>query len=315
MCLFLHKGRRLKRGLLYPFHWAIGFIFAGSAVSCHERIEVELSTQAPVLVVEGGITTDSVRHVVRLTRTIGYFDTALHAIPVSGAEVFVWEDSLCRRFSESCHEAGVYGSQEAFAGKPGALYRLDIQARVMPSAPSGHYTAQEIMPSRIHLDSVTSGYGRQHFGTRAGHGWSVFLHATDPPEKNYYGFSFYVDGRNYNDSLRYLTLVDDVWGNGQHLDGVPVIFFRSGKPGKMPVYAGSVVTVQLASYTADYFHWLEDVQALLKPSVPVFSGAPSNCRGNVSNGAFGYFAVYAVARDSTVLSARDSIEWRQHDRR
>ncbi len=310
----LYTRRTKKRGFLFPLRAGVCFCLALPAVSCYETIEVELSTQPPVLVVEGGITTDSVRHVVRLSRTIGYFDTALRAVPVSGAEVFVWEDSMCRRFSESDHEAGAYCPQEAFAGKPGALYRLEIQASVMPSAPSEHYTAQETMPSRIHLDSVTSGYGRQRFGARAGHGWSIFLHATDPPEKNYYGFSFYVDGRNYNDSIRYLTLVDDVWGNGQHLDGVPVIFFKSGKPKEVPVCAGSVVTVKLASYTADYFHWLEDVQAVLKPSVPVFSGAPSNCRGNVSDGAFGYFAVYAVARDSTVLSARDSIEWMRHNR-
>ncbi|MDE5574704.1 MAG: DUF4249 domain-containing protein [Bacteroidales bacterium] len=314
MGLFLHKRRRLKRGFLYQLRWGIGFIVACSAVSCHERIEVELSTQAPVLVVEGGITTDSAHHVIRLTRTIGYLDTALQAIPVSGAEVSVWEDSCCRRFAESDCEAGVYCPQEAFAGKPGALYRLEIRARVKPSAPYGYYTAQEIMPSRIYLDSVTSRYGRQGFGARSGHGWSVLLYATDPPEKNYYGFSFYVDGRNYNDSLRFLTLVDDVWGSGEHLNGVPVIFFRSGKPQKMPVHAGSTVTIKVASYTAGYFHWLEDLQALLKPSVPVFSAAPANLRGNVSNGAFGYFAVYSVARDSTVLSARDSIEWRRQNR-
>lgn len=307
--------RRLKkRGFLFPLRWSVAFIFACSAVSCYERIDVELSTQAPVLVVEGGITTDSIYHIVRLSRTAGYLDTSLQTLPVSGAEVLVWEDTLCRRFSESSHEAGIYRPQAAFAGKPGCLYRLEMWAKVSPSDLSAYYTAQETMPSGIRLDSVTSCYGRQRLGTRAGHGWNVLLYAADPPEKNYYILSFYVDGKNHSDSIHLRSLVDDVWGSGEHLNGVPVIFFRSGKPQKIPVHAGSTVTVKVANCTHNYFQWIEDVQAILSPSVPVFGGAPSNCRGNVSNGAFGYFSVYSVARDSTVLSAQDSIEWRLYNR-
>lgn len=283
--------------------------------SCYERIEVELSTQPPVLVVEGGITTDSIRHCIRITRTIGYFDTALHNIPVSGAVVDVWEnDEVAYRFAESEMEAGGYYSPTVFSGKPGAVYRLEIDARVTPSSPQLHYTAQEIMPRAIHLDSVSSTYGKPRLGMGRGHGWSVLLHAADPPEKNYYGVSIYVDGKNYNDSIRFLTLVDDAVGSGLRLNGVPVIFFRSGKPKKMPVHAGSVVTVKVADFPQGYFQWLEDIRAILKPNIPVFSPAPANCRGNVSNGAFGYFHVYAIARDSTVLSARDSIEWMRHHR-
>lgn len=309
----LHTRRLMKRGLLFSARLGLICTFLFLTVSCYERIDVDLSTQPPVLVVTGGITTDSVCHYVRLSRSISYFDTSLHSIPVSDARVEVWEDNqIVFPFIESDTEAGFYYSPTAFVGKPGANYRVEIEARVTPSSPSLHYSAQETMPQQIYIDSVGSCYGKQRLNFKPGHGWSVLLYATDPPEKNYYGMSVYVDGKNYNDSIRFLTLIDDIVGNGMHLNGIPVIFFRSGKPKKMPVHAGCVITVKVASFTQGYFQWINDIQTSLKPTIPVFSGVPSNCRGNISNGAFGYFFVYAIARDSTTLSERDSIAWSRH---
>ncbi|MCM1042125.1 MAG: DUF4249 domain-containing protein [Bacteroides sp.] len=310
----LARQRLSGRGFVYPFRVFFCCCIFAALVSCYERIGVPLSPQPPVLVVEGGITTDSLQHTVRLTRTSGYFDTALASIPVSGAEVEVFDDSLRYPFDESVTEAGLYQSRIAFSGRPGATYRIEIQARLSASDPVRTYSAQETMPSRIRLDSVSSAYGKQRFGTGRGHGWSILLYATDPPEKNYYGYSFYVDGRSYNDSLRFITLVDDKWGEGIRLNGVPVVFFQSGKSKKMPVRSGSTVTIKVMGYTQAYFQWIGDIQAATKPNIPVFSSVPANCRGNVSNGAFGYFAAYSVARDSTVLSAQDSIRWHRHHR-
>ena len=65
---------------------------------------------------------------------------------------------------------------------------------------------------------------------------------------------------------------------------------------------GDTVTVELNNMGKEYFGFLQEAQAELRGSNPLFSGPPANVKGNISNGAIGFFAAYSVSRASATVS-------------
>lgn len=287
-------------------------LFLSCLVSCYEPVSVDLGEGEPVLVVDGAVSTEYLRHEVRLSRSTPYLDTNSSRWGVRGADVQVSDGEHVYVFVEDSSKAGLYRSYEAFAGEPGRTYRLEVWAALDAGEVKQSYSARETMPDAIRMDSITAeyGFGRPPLYSRRRIGWSILLYGTDEPVKNYYGIALYLDGRNYNDSVHSMRMWDDGLGAGLQLDGFPVFMFQTGKD-EAVAHAGTGVEMIVRNYTAGYYQYLQDVRALLSPQVPVFSPAPANCRGNVSGGAFGYFAVYSADRKSTVLDARDSIRWRE----
>lgn len=287
------------------------FLFLFCSVSCYEPIRLDLGEDEPVLVVDGAVSTEYLRHEVRLSRSTPYFDTNAGQWGVRGADVQVSDGSYTYVFEEDSLQAGLYRSREAFAGESGTTYTLEVWAALDGNGTKKLYSAQETMPDAIRMDSIAAeyGFGRPPLYSRRRIGWSILLYGTDSPAKNYYGIALYLGGRNYNDSLRAMRLWDDQIGSGFHLDGLPLFFFRSDTERHI-AHAGMDVEMVVRNYTAEYYQYIQDVRAVVSPQVPVFSGAPSNCRGNVSGGAFGYFAVFSVDRKSTWLDSRDSVAWR-----
>lgn len=296
--------RQARRGLLFLFPFCL--------VSCYEPVTLDLEEEDPVLVVEGAVSTEYLRHEVRLSRSTPYFDTNASQWGVRGAEVQILDGSYTYVFEEDSLQAGLYRSREAFAGEPGTTYTLEVWAALDGNGTKKLYSARETMPDAIRMDSITAeyGFGRPPLYSRRRIGWSILLYGTDEPVKNYYGIALYVDGRNYNDSIHSMRMWDDEMGSSLHIDGLPIFMFQTGKD-EAVAHAGTEVEMVVRNYSPRYYMYLQDVRALLSPQVPVFSPAPANCRGNVSEGAFGYFAVYSVDRKSTVLDARDSIRWRE----
>lgn len=280
-------------------------------VSCYEPVELELDDMPPVLVVDGAVTTEWGHHKVRLSRSTPYFDTAFSHWGVSGAEVRVSDGENSFDFEEDAKEKGLYRSRTAFMGEAGKTYELEVWVSLEEGGERQFYSARETMPESIRMDSITAVYGfsKPPLYRRKRVGWSILLYGTDSPAKNYYGIALYLGGRNYNDSLRTMRLWDDQIGSGFHLNGLPLFFFRSDTERHI-AHAGMDVEMVVRNYTAEYYQYIQDVRAVVSPQVPVFSGAPSNCRGNVSGGAFGYFAVFSVDRKSTWLDSRDSVAWR-----
>jgi hypothetical protein len=50
----------------------------------------------------------------------------------------------------------------------------------------------------------------------------------------------------------------------------------------------------------DYYDFLIGAQAEIRGSNPLFSGPPANVKGNINNGAIGFFSAYSVTHSSTV---------------
>ena len=59
---------------------------------------------------------------------------------------------------------------------------------------------------------------------------------------------------------------------------------------------GDIVTVEMNSIGEEYANFLWDAQSEISGSNPLFSGPPANVKGNINNGAIGFFAAYSVSR-------------------
>jgi hypothetical protein len=112
---------------LHPYRIAALFLLAWLLmVSCTERIDIELDSTYRRLVVQGAVTSDSVRHRVFLSTTSDYFSN-MASPRVSGAQVELSfegpEDHPCR---ENPLFPGLYETPVAFRGEVGTTYVLDI---------------------------------------------------------------------------------------------------------------------------------------------------------------------------------------------
>ena len=114
----------MRKILAYGKTSLLAALFAAS-YSCTDQLDLELETTGTRLVVEGTVTSDSVRHQVRLSVTSDYFSNQ----PPSGLSEALVEISFGDEtviFQESKQDQGLYEAPYAYRGVPGTTYQLDI---------------------------------------------------------------------------------------------------------------------------------------------------------------------------------------------
>lgn len=259
--------------------------------ACTERYDVQLDEGFTRLVVDGVITSDSLRHKVKITTSGSYF---LNEAPpaVEGATVLIEDGVSTWQMRELPTEPGVYEADEAFAGKPGMTYTLHIELQQQVGN-SDSYTATNRMPETVgQIDSITLDY-RDNFDF-----YLLNLYATDPPTTDFYKFDAYVNGRIITDTASRALVSDDRFFNGNNTNGLPVMFLRGDE-----IKAGDTIVLRLAAINEDYYRFFLELQTASGPSNPLFSGPAANVRSNVSNGGLGYFAAIEVTRDTLIVPA------------
>ncbi len=257
--------------------------------SCTERYEVELDSTFTRLVVDGLVTTDSIRHSVRLTTSTSYFFN--EAPPaVRGAVVYIDDEQQRRQLFEVENDPGYYEAKEAFAGKPGVSYQLEI---TMNEAVGGgsRYTAANTMPlNTLQMDSIVLLY-RADFDF-----YLLNLFANDPPTEDYYKFDAFINGKPITDTASRSAVVDDRFFNGNNTNGLGVMFLRSDE-----VNTGDTITLMVSAIDEDYYNFFQELRTESGGSNPIFSGPAANIRSNVKEGALGYFAATRLSRISVVV--------------
>lgn len=279
---------------------------------CTEKIDIKLSSSEPLLVVDARFTSDTTSHIVKLSRTCDYFDPVTDNIGLKGAEVYI-TDAYGRRidFLPSDSIPGWYLSAPDVFGIMGETYHLHIKADLHGNGSPQYYEAQATMPFMPTIDSVKAFYGYHlpPFGHGTALGWNLLLYAQDPPTKEYIGFSYAVNGKVYEDSIDNIFLFPDSFSSGLYLHGVSLFFFPDPTQDnqdriKVVLHEGDILTLIGYSFTPEYFDYINQVRTALSTSVPVFSAAPANIQGNISNDALGYFAVYSMGKSSCKVGKR-----------
>ena len=294
---------RKIRKITYGMALLTGLVLGTTA--CTDEIDIDLKGgDAPILVVDARLTTDTIRHTVLLSRSSDYYDPTTADLAVSGATVYITDGERRFNFAEDPAEPGVYRSVDTFAGRMGVHYELFIQdVDADRDGQTESYSAESTMPVANAIDSLQAVYGPAlppAIVLDPGRmGWNILLYAQDPPQKDYYLTTVSVNGVTPYPQLTEMTRLSDDFTQGLYINGVQIYFFADN--GDMPLSPGDSVCVEIWGATHGFDEYISDLQDALAPAMPMFGGSPANARGNLSGGAFGFFATYTVSRAGVIL--------------
>lgn len=285
------------QGKISYLFYLIPFITGILSSACTERIDIELDSTYTRLVVEGEITSDSVKHFVKLSVTSDYFSNKL-AQGVEGAMVEISFGDERIQLIENQDQEGFYESPYAFRGLIGTTYELDIsQVDVDLDGVGEHYHASSTMQGGPELHYIELKYYPTPFVT----GYTVFMHASHPPlTRDWFGFKLLKNSDLLTDSLyKYNVLSDELFDSG-YFPGLPVGFLSDDDP-RQAVHPGDTVTLELNCIEKAFYDFITEAQLEIAGYYPLFSGPPSNVFSNIDNGAMGIFTAYSIQRYSLVV--------------
>jgi len=120
----------MKRHLLYGMEKVrTGVVLAGAAClilfSCVKEVDWELRYQEQdLLVVEGKITSDAMRHEVKLTRP--FYEMNATAEVVRGARMEIFDGEVLHNLHEDLERPGIYLTDSLFSADLNQYYQLRI---------------------------------------------------------------------------------------------------------------------------------------------------------------------------------------------
>jgi hypothetical protein len=266
--------------------------FALLIPACTERIDIELDSTYARLVVDGKVSSDSVKHYVILSVSSDYFSN--QAAPrVQNALVELSFDDVSLQLSEIPGEPGRYETPHAFRGQIGTTYELDIShVDIDQDGETESYHASSTMPGGPELEKIELKY----YPTPVSSGYTVFMYASHPPEqRDWFGFKLYKNSDILTDSLdKYAVLSDELFDTG-YIPGIPVAFLSDDDP-REAVNTGDTIGLELHCIEQAYYDFVTEAQLEIAGYYPLFSGPPSNVSSNIKNGALGLFTAYSIQR-------------------
>lgn len=281
--------KTLKHKFRNSFIVLLLLVMASAGItSCTERIDIPLDEDFVRLVVEGAITTDTTAHTIKLTSTSSYY--ANEPSPsVQHANVSITDGTTTFELSEV--SPGIYQTASNVYGLPGHTYTLKIELAETVGGFST-YTASSTLYPVAEMDSVGLLFHKE-WG-RSGI-WEVKCYVQEPPSVDYYRFMLYRNSTLMTDSIPEWFVVDDKLFNGGYTNGASVGYINQGNPAE-GLKPGDTITLEVNSIGKDYYNFVWQVQSAVQGSNPLFSGPPANVKGNVSDGAIGFFAAYSSTR-------------------
>ena len=284
----------MKRIPAYLWWLPVGIL--SLVTGCTERIDIELDSTYRRLVVEGSVTSDSVRHQVILTVSSDYFYNQ-PAPRLSHARVELSFGGETLLLQERDGDPGCYETPVAFRGVPGTTYRLDIsQVDVNEDGEEETYHASSTMPGGAELHEIELRY----LQTPVVSGYQVSFYASHPlDQRDWFGFKLIKNSDLLTDSLmKYGVLSDDLFDTG-YIPGLPVGFL-SDDDRREAVNPGDTVILEMDCIDQAYYDFVTEAQLEIVGYNPLFSGPPANVSSNIE-GAQGIFTAYSIQRTALIV--------------
>ena len=275
--------------------------------SCVERIDIKTDDAPPRLVIYGYITTDTMQHSIRITRSAGYFTTESPE-GVSHATVAVTDNDGKRiPFTENDTIPGLYLTAGDVFGEEGKTYTLDVHLDFDGNQIDEHYQSSAYLKPINHIDSI---------GLQASKLFKnmveVLLYAQDMPgERNYYSIFVSINDSVVNSTINRFFVMDNELFRGQYMNGV-ACYYLSQDPNRENrneiLHIGDKVTLNINAISKEYAAYISNVTAEIRGSTPIFSGPPANVETNIycinpKDGipAVGFFTAFPSRYASTMV--------------
>jgi len=278
---------------------AIAFLLC--LFSCMERIDINTEASPPRLVIYGYITTDTMQHAIRITRSTGYF-VKTKPEGISKASVSISYDNEEIRLKESVEEPGLYLTPKGVYGIQGKTYTLHASLDFDGDGKTEEYEASSFLPFSAVLDYaiVKPSFVMDHF-------LQVFIWGKLPEESSN-NFSFHLFRNNVvmNDSLRGFQVFQDDYISTKTFAALPV-FHLNQERNRWKLTPGDTLTVQVESLTSEYAAFIQNAQQEMWGPIPLFGGPPANIETNIrclspesKTEISGFFTAFSKHKTNTV---------------
>jgi hypothetical protein len=269
------------------------FFFLSLSVSCVQRIEPPIRQSAPILVVEGMITTDSTPYIVKLSYS-GQFTNASTRIDsnqnfINDARVVIKDDNgdstLCDFTSNGTYQT----TDTNFVGIVGRTYTLEIYLSNGKTYLSKPEKINPVPP----IDSVTVVYDSTYITDVRPTQFIISVNTHDPPgvQNNYRWTSFgYIPRKSatdfYNDNAtceqllvnNNINILSDQFINGREI--IQPVFYS-------PVYWHGIHFIEIKQYSisnGDFIFWKQYL-GQTNNTGSILDPLPGTLIGNVYNQA------------------------------
>ena len=276
------------------------FVLSLLALSCTENIDnIQLDTTRPRLVVEGYISTDTMRQMVKLSK----LGDALKQDPiqvVSNATITISDGTKTFNLLEDATKKGTYFTSPDVYGVPGRTYTLNIRnVDINNDKVMEEYSAVSMLKRLNPIDSVHLVYNNlnPHFIN-----WSVNLYTMDPGQgRNFYLIKVTKNRVLLTDSVFKYSIGDNSGFEGKYYNGFPVYNLREERKDER-LTRGDTVKVEMYGITEDYFSFIYSYITDYYPKVPIFSGPSANIPSNIKpvDDAVGIFTAFSIKRKSVI---------------
>ena len=276
----------------------ITFILTIIISSCSEIIEMNLNNKDNNrLVVEGSITSEKKKHLVKLSRTNNYFSNQ----PASrelGATVSITDGSNIYYLTDD-NNNGNYFTEESVNGIAGNTYRLDIEL-----ANGERYFAESFLKPVSEMDSLTYEYKKSERPFSENYFYYIYLYSQEPETlRDCYQWELFIDGVHRSDTLRRKTFVSDEAVNGVYISKWPIYEISEDKF----TNDTTMVKIQMLSISKEKYDFMLALMVETDYAASGFNGPPANIPSNISNGALGFFSASDVVEDSLEVYFRKNV--------
>jgi hypothetical protein len=262
--------------------------------SCSKNTGPDSDNEGPFLVVEGWITTQPTGNYIKLSMSVPYLSSSI--TPVSNANVLVEADHrMSFSFQEDESIKGLYLPGEDFHVVSGSSYLLHIMLEEEIHGKK-HYWAESKAISINPVDSIKLKY-HQNWGEKGFYEVKCFYQ--DPPAENHYLCNILINGRLVTDTLDEKIVVNDKLFNGNYTYGIGAGFLNQSKEDEI-IKDGDTVHFELAGVSREFAQLVWAYQQVSFPENPFFGGGSSTVRGNISDGAIGYFVACQIESSKTI---------------
>ncbi|MDR3141544.1 MAG: DUF4249 domain-containing protein [Tannerellaceae bacterium] len=276
-------------------------VFFSCLYSCTARIDIHTEASAPRLVIYGSISTDTMQHSIKITRSSGYFSTSKPE-GISHAAVSIRTDKETFTLQESSTEAGLYQTGSSVFGAEGETYRLSVALDFDEDGRQEAYEAVSYMPGTPRIDSIgfrPSPLSDDYLEVLV---WGHMPEA----DGNYLSFHLYRNHKIVNDSLQGFLMTDDMYMDKKEIAGVSCFYLNQEEEQNI-LREGDIITVRIDGITKEYAAFINAAQRELWGSDPVFSGPPANVQTNIISKSpsesilvSGFFTAFSGSKQTTV---------------
>mgnify|MGYP001002094504 CR=1 FL=1 len=266
------------------------------ATSCSEKIDLKLDDTYTRLVVEANITTEHKYQEVKLTLTSSYFSNAASPV-VSGADVTITNGDTTMVLLENPSGSGIYQTLTQVKLPFEKNYTLKIN-NVTIDGVTKEYEASCFMRQTMNLDSITyekfepTPMQAGQFGVDPNatyykiNGWGQ----ENPTPGDYYLWEYYINDTLKTDTISESIFTDDLLVNGNYIPGLTMFLVKANP--------GDTIKVATYSISKEFYDFITSLMLETYWNAGPMSGPPANIKGNISNGALGFFR----ATDVTFVS-------------